>query len=272
MMNFLYFISDWVLYPLVYHVLRYRRRLVRKQLAGCDLTDDLLDVERRFYHTLCDYIVETLRLMHMSEAEARRRVEWVGIGEMSERMLREGKYTSFVYLAHFGNWEWLSSAGLWMHPEFRFAQIYHPLHNKFFDRLFLRMRQRNGGKCISMKTTLRHVITSRRQGIHEIVGVIADQCPKANGMRHSCTFLGRKTAFITGAELLSKRVPDSVAYYLEVTRPRRGYYRAELKPISLDPSSVPDFQITDAYARMLERSVRQHPHLWLWTHNRWKRV
>ena len=29
-------------------------------------------------------------------------------------------------------------------------------------------------------------------------------------------------------------------------------------------------EITKAYARELEQNIQEQPHLWLWTHNRWK--
>jgi len=30
--------------------------------------------------------------------------------------------------------------------------------------------------------------------------------------------------------------------------------------------------VTDAFAQALETRIRREPHLWLWTHNRWKRT
>jgi KDO2-lipid IV(A) lauroyltransferase len=35
---------------------------------------------------------------------------------------------------------------------------------------------------------------------------------------------------------------------------------------------MPDFEITDRYAQLLEEQIREEPELWLWTHNRWKRT
>jgi KDO2-lipid IV(A) lauroyltransferase len=31
-----------------------------------------------------------------------------------------------------------------------------------------------------------------------------------------------------------------------------------------------DHPQTVAYLRMLEQNIREHPELWLWSHNRWK--
>ncbi len=81
-------------------------------------------------------------------------------------------------------------------------------------------------------------------------------------------------------------------YYLDITRPHRGEYRAELIELKAgfqDSSEIngadeangaddaktatpSSFPITDAYVHALEASIEAHPHLWLWTHNRWKRT
>ena len=42
--------------------------------------------------------------------------------------------------------------------------------------------------------------------------------------------------------------------------------------ISTNPKEMPDFEITDRYAQLLEEQIREEPELWLWTHNRWKRT
>ena len=33
-----------------------------------------------------------------------------------------------------------------------------------------------------------------------------------------------------------------------------------------------DYQVTDAYFKLLEENIREAPQYWLWTHNRWKRT
>ena len=66
-MRVLYALSD-CLFPLIYHIARYRRKLVRRQLQECFPQQPAQwhrQVERKFYHFFCDYIVETLKLMHM---------------------------------------------------------------------------------------------------------------------------------------------------------------------------------------------------------------
>lgn len=270
-----YFLSDILVYPLVYFVVRYRIRLVKKQLRDSfpEKSDkELLDLEKRFYHFFADYIVETVKLMTMSRKEVLRRVEWVGAEWMQDDLDARGHQLGFIFLGHYGNWEWFSSLGLYMKNGFQFEQIYHPLRNKAMDELFLRMRKRNGGNCIAMKDTFRYLLMQHRSGKKMIVGAISDQSPKWEAMHQWCEFLHHKTSFFVGSETIAKKLGKSSLYFMEVSRPRRGYYRAELKLVTNTPEQFPNYGITDLYASMLEKNIKQNPHLWLWTHNRWKRT
>ncbi len=51
---------------------------------------------------------------------------------------------------------------------------------------------------------------------------------------------------------------------------RLGYYEVEIIKLFEDVSSVADFEITEAHARLLEQIIREKPEYWLWTHRRWK--
>jgi KDO2-lipid IV(A) lauroyltransferase len=65
----LYLISD-ALFLLVYHIVRYRRKIVRKNLSASFPEKSLTEIkkiERQFYHWFCDYIFETFKLLSMSD-------------------------------------------------------------------------------------------------------------------------------------------------------------------------------------------------------------
>lgn len=268
-----YFLSDYLLFPLVYYLVRYRRKLVRIQLADSfpeKGKKELRNIERRFYHFFCDYFVETLKMETMSNEEMKRRVEFVGINEMQETLLRQGKKFCFAYLGHYGNWEWMASFPLWLHEPWQGAQIYHPLHNPEVDQHFLKEREKFGGRCIPMKQTLRQILTAKQEGRHEVIGFIADQAPKVQSLHHWIDFLNHKTAVFVGNERIARQV-DAAPYYIRVTRPRRGYYRAEVLPMNISPEAGEEYAITNEYARLLEEQIREQPELWLWSHDRWKR-
>jgi KDO2-lipid IV(A) lauroyltransferase len=95
--------------------------------------------------------------------------------------------------------------------------------------------------------------------------------PFWNNIHHWVNFLNHDTPVLTGSERLTKKMNNGI-FYLYMRRPRRGYYVADVKVITLDPRSMDDYQVTDAYFKLLEENIREAPQYWLWTHNRWKRT
>ncbi len=265
----LYLLSD-LAYPIARR--RYRRKIVEQNLK--DSFPEKSDEERKkiadaYYHLLCDYIAEDIKLFSMSRKTMMRRMTFSGLEHIKEGF-DSGKDYMFAYLGHFGNWEWIASLQYWM-PYAHCSQIYHPLYNKVSDRIFLKLRQQYGGECIPMKKTLRRILEIRKNGEKVVVGFISDQLPKWNSIHHFSPFLHRETAVFTGTEQLAKKL-DAMVYYARVTRPRRGYYHCEFIPMTHTAKDYADFDLTDLYMRMLEDDIRRTPHLWLWTHKRWRRT
>lgn len=271
-LRLLYFFSDCLFFPLFY-VVKYRRKVVEKQLDECfpeKSMKEKRDIERRFYHFFCDYLMEVIKLFSISKKEMMRRMEFVGLDEVRADLERENKKFCFLYLGHYCNWEYIASLAYWL-PEIHCGQIYHRIYNQSFDDLFLKLRGQFGGESILMKDTLRRILTLRGQEKKVMIGFISDQLPKWENMNHWTTFLNHETSFFIGAERIAKQV-DAALYYVRVERVRRGYYRASFECMALYPKEYSDYELTDLYARRLEEQICQQPGYWLWTHKRWKRT
>ena len=269
----LYALSDALFYPL-YYVVRYRRRVVRRNLVESfpeKTEEEIVHIEKQFYSFFCDYIVETLKQLSLSEKEMRRRMTFSGTDDLIRDMERDDKHYTFIYLGHYCNWEWIASMPYWFPKDTVCGQIYHPLYNKAFDRLFLEMRSRYGAQCIPMKETLRKILEMRRRSNHVVVGFISDQAPKWNSIHHFTPFLHHDTPVFIGTEKLGRKL-DAVIYFADVTRPRRGYYHCHLYRMVDNVEAVPEYQVTDVYMQHLEQMIRRAPQYWLWSHNRWKRT
>ncbi len=270
-MSFHYCLSDWLVYPLVYHVLRYRRQVVRKNLLRCfpDKSDnERLVIERNFYHWFCDLAVEIVKVHSISADEILQRVEYRNLPEV-EASLKDHDF-ALCYLSHYGNWEWMIALPLLLHG-YGECQIYHPMRNKVFDRWFLANRSKFGAVNIKMKETLRKLVAIRQEN-HFAFGCIADQLPKERNVHHMVNFMGNETKVFTGSEQLGRKLNMSF-FYAKVTRPQRGKYIVELQRLdngAIDPDAS-EFAFTDEYFRLFEQDVLEHPELWLWTHDRWKR-
>lgn len=266
-----YIISDF-LYLLLYKVMGYRRKVVWKNLSASfpeKSEAELKEIERGFYHFLCDYFVETVKMMTISKKEIKKRMAFKGV-EVLDEVVESGQSIA-MYLGHYCNWEWITSMPLWVTPKVQCGQIYHPLENKFFDRLILRSRERLGALCISMQDTLREMVRYKREGQPVLIGYISDQAPNWSNIHHWVDFMNQDTPVLTGTERIAKKM-NHAAFYMEVHRVKRGYYEAEFKLITREPQKLEDFKLTDMYFDMLEKSIRKAPEFWLWSHNRWKRT
>lgn len=269
----LYVLADFF-YLVVYRLLKYRRQVVWKNLTSSFPEKDeatLRRIERASYHWLCDYAVETIKLLSIRDEHLLRRIEFRGVEEL-EKCYDEGQNCAAI-LGHYCNWEWLSATGLAFkrYPEAVTGLIYHPLYNDAFDRLFIDIRKAHGGRCIPKKDVLRHLVTCKQEGRNYLFGYISDQAPRWMNTHLWIRFLNHDTAVFTGGERIMRKMNDAV-FYVEMERPRRGYYTCTFKLITRDITALPENAVTVRFFEMLEESIRRNPGCYLWTHNRWKRT
>ncbi|WP_455586433.1 lysophospholipid acyltransferase family protein [Bacteroides sp.] len=271
-LRLLYIFSDILYFPLYYGV-RYRRRIVRKNLIEAFPEKgqaEILQIEKGFYRYFCDYMVETVKLFTMSERQVRKRMTFGGVEKINE-IIKERDCV--LYMGHYCNWEWVVSLPLHLSggDDFVIGQIYHKLENAAFDKLFQRMRSRFYAINIEMFVALRQLVRFKQQKKHFMIGFISDQSPNWNFINMWTDFLNHKSSFFVGAESISK-LTNAVVLYLDIKCVKRGYYHAEFIPMTECPKSFPDYDITVDYARRLEQTIRRAPQYWLWSHNRWKRT
>ena len=205
-----YIISDFI-YLVVYHLVGYRVKLVRKNLADSfpeKSETELRQIERDFYRWFCDYLVETVKLLTISEKELKRRMVFKGT-EIVDEVVESGQSCA-AYLGHYCNWEWITSLPLWVSPKAQCGQIYHVLENSEFDRLFLNIRQRMGAVCIPMAETLRRLAEYRQKQQPVVIGYISDQVPFGDNTHHWLDFLNHDTPVLTGTERLERRAGQDV--------------------------------------------------------------
>lgn len=270
-LRILYVLSDGLFY-LIYYVVKYRRPLVRKHLFDCFPEKDeaeRIKIEREFYSWFCDYIVESIKLFTMSKEQIKKRMQFVGAEKVKETCLKG--QSCAIYLGHYCDWEWVTSLPLWLGDDITCGQLYHPLENAEFDKLFLRLRNRLGAVCIPMEESIRKILKMRQEGKPIVIGFIADQVPHWNSIHYFTNFLHHDTPVLTGTERIIKKM-NMAAYYLDIQRVKRGYYKAEFKLLTETPKEYKDYDITEMYFRSLEKTIQRQPPYWLWTHNRWKRT
>lgn len=268
----LYALSD-VLYLLIYRVVGYRKKLVRKNMRDSfpeKSAEELSVIEKKFYHFFCDYILETIKLATISQDEMKRRVKFNGVEHINDCI--DKGHNVALYIGHYCNWEWVTSIGLHVPDNIFGGQVYHILNNKALNALLLYIRSRMGTESISMQVILRRIIEVQRTHKPQVIGFISDQVPLYPATRYWTDFLNHKdTIVITGTEVIAKKFDFSCIYF-DISRPRRGYYDVDIIPMVENSKDVPDWDITEQYFRLFEKTIQRAPEYWLWTHNRWKRT
>ena len=264
----LYILSDFN-YLLMYRIGRYRRKVVRENLKKSfpeKSKEERLQIERRFYRYLSDYMLEDLKMLHMSPEDLYQRMTYKNTEQYLELTEKYGGI--IVMIPHYANYEWLIGMGAIMKPGDVPVQVYKPLKDKYLNELFQRIRSRFGGYNIPKHSTAREIIKLKREGKKMVVGLITDQWPSGNE-KYWTTFLGQETAFLNGAERIAKMMNFPV-FYCDLTKPGRGYCIAEFKLMTEKPKETSEGEITEMFANYLEQTIRREPAYWRWSHKRWK--
>ncbi len=262
----LYLLSDGV-----YHLVRiigYRKHVITQNLRYSfpqKSEAELIEIRNNFYRHFSDILLETLRLRYISKRQMQKHVSFENI-EYLEQMTRQGRDV-IALLAHFGNWEYVPAINLYITA--LGCDVYRPLKNKNYDRLMLKLRSRFGNRNIKMKETLREIISMKQNNIRFVLGLIADQSPSRSEKLVYLPFLNQNTPALLGPEKIARRTND-VVVFLEMSRPRRGHYHIKVVPLFEDAQSTVDMEITKTYMKHLEQMILKTPHLWLWSHKRWK--
>lgn len=270
-LSMLYAIADYLIYPLVRYVARYRLKLVRKNMRLSfpeKSASELNDLVNAFYHHFADILVEIIHGYRASDEEMRQRVVFENMDVLED--LARKKHGVIAYLGHVGNWEWIADVGK------QFADksiveynVYRKQKNANADKAMLLLRSKRGGECVEKNQLLRKLVQLRHADHPFVIGLIADQKPSPRNAHTWTTFLNQDTAFLDGGEVLSRKFNLGVVY-ANIISPQRGYYRIHFEVITDNPNSLPENEITLSYARLIEANIRQQPARWLWTHNRWK--
>lgn len=263
----LYALSDFLFF-VSYRLVKYRKKVVYKNLKNSfpeKSEAEIREITKDFYRNLCDYGVETLKLLTISKKELMRRMQFAN-PELLQGF--KSKNQSIFFLAsHQFNWEWMLVGASLVFP-FDIEFVYQPVKNKFFDRFSLTTRSRFGALGIKRKDVAREII-KRRNKLKGLASV-ADQYPGYDSdKKYSSTFLNQETVFFYGTNQLAQLTQFPVLYY-KVEKVKRGHYLSTPVLLGEPPYDKTSDAIIERYVRELELSIQKNPSNYLWSHNRWK--
>jgi KDO2-lipid IV(A) lauroyltransferase len=255
-------------YYLVYYILGYRKKVVLENLRNSfpDKSDkEITAICKGFYKHFCDVIFETIKAFTISRSELDKRCYFT---EESKKIFKEysdAKQTVVVVIGHCSNWEWIPLS-YQINFEQKLLGVYHPLSNKVFDEVILKMRSKFGGKIISMKEFYPFLIRNRNTNFS--LGLNADQSPPPESA-YWTKFLNQDTAVFNGPSKIAKKFNYPMVYGNAI-RVKRGVYEVEFKLVCENPQAFTEDQLTEMHLKCLETNILQQPESWLWSHRRWK--
>lgn len=263
----LYFLSDCI-YGLIYYIIGYRKKTVRENLAIAlpHLSDkERLVIEKKFFHHMVDLFLEMAKTMTISRKEIERRYKFNNLEVYKEL---ETKQKSIALMcAHYASYEWAVSMNHYI--DYKGVGIYKRIRNKYFDKLVKDIRSRFKAHLITTKETIPVISNNYRNKILSIYGFASDQSPKISSTYHWGSFMGIEVPVHTGAEMLAKKY-DMNVIFLRTRKVKRGFYEATFEVLSEDIKSVPNYEVTDKFLRLVEQQIYEAPEFYLWTHKRWK--
>ena len=268
----LYAIASFVLYPLLYYVVHYRRSMVMSNIRYCfpEMSEAACkQMARQFYHHFADLCVEIIHAYRISDEELRERAVFEGLDEAQAAFLQQ-KGGVFM-LGHMGCWEWMADVAKRLdRNRIHTNVIYLKLDNKSADCIMMQIREKRGCTPIEMHKLLREAVRLRKESSKaEVYCMLADQKPSWRSLQFYTDFFGHNTPFLTGSEKIARKFAYPV-YYADITMPSRGHYNIRLLPITTNAQCCEEGFVSREYVKLLEANIIKQPSIWLWSHNRFK--
>ncbi|MHA7943813.1 lysophospholipid acyltransferase family protein [Formosa sp. 3Alg 14/1] len=263
----LYAFSDF-LYVLLYHIIGYRRKVVKMNLDLVFPNKSEVEktrITKAFYHHLCDMTVESMKSLTISDAEMKKRFQFQSLDVIQD--LIDNNKSVALMCAHYGSWEWIFV--LQSYIDVKGYAVYKKLRNPYFDKLVKKIRAKYDSYLITTKETVPTLMRAKVNGDLNICGFVSDQSPKLHSAHYWADFMGIKVPVYTGAEMLSKRLDMSVVFF-KTKRLKRGYYETTFELLAEHAKDYKDYEITDLFLRKVEKQIEEAPEYYLWTHKRWK--
>lgn len=264
----LYIFSDFV-YILIYRVIGFRKKVVRGNLemALPHLSEkERREIEKKFYHHLCDMFLEMIKTISISKSEIEKRFAFENLDTYKD-LEKKGKDIALL-ASHYASYEWLISMNNYI--DFQGVGIYKKIANKHFDRLVKNIRLKFKAQLVTTKKTKEAIIKNKQNGIKCVYGFASDQTPSISNRNYWYKFMEIETPIHIGAEILAKEF-DMNVILLTVKKVKRGYYEASFEILcDTNVKDIPNYEISETFIKRVEEQIYDAPEFYFWIHKRWK--
>ena len=262
---FIYLLSDFV-FLILFKIIGYRKKVVFQNLKNSFPTKndrELNSIMSKFYHHLCDVILESLKGFTISEKQLRKRLIIRNSNLINEIALNNKGV--ILVGGHINNWE-ICAQGVSLYSNHKCVAIYKPLSNKFFNSKIINSRSKYGLLLTPMKEA-RELFENSISDKAIIFG--SDQSPSNPKNAYWMKFLNQDTGVLFGAEKYAVE-HDLPVVYVRIFKMKRGFYEVEYELVTNESSKSKHGEITEKFTKMIEADIVKNPEYWLWSHKRWK--
>lgn len=229
--------------------------------------DEVRAIARRCWRHFGRILLDTLSFPRFSAASVGPVVEYQGLEHL--RAAYAAGRGAICFSAHFGHWE---LSGLMQgHLGMRLALVARPLDNPRLERLLTELRGSSGNEIVHQRNALKVMLSALRRG--DGVAVLIDQDARDAGV--FVPYFGKSASTTPVVALLALRTGAPLIPSFSIPLPKGRYRIVYEPPVSVVATGDRDAnvaRITAECTAIVERWVREYPHLWLWMHRRWKTV
>jgi KDO2-lipid IV(A) lauroyltransferase len=254
--------ATWVMRRVVRHRVETVRANIERSFPQLPAREQRR-IESRYYANLSQVLAEVLRMGGLRREELQRRIRFSN-PQLLRDLVASGS-SALAVCAHQCNWEWLLLA-LSVQLELPVQAAYKPLRGQLAERLMRALRSQFGAELVPAKELLTSLLRRRDA---RAIAMVADQAPVSSDFKHWTRFLEQPTAFYMGPEKIAQATRFAVVF-VAMRRLSRGHYEVICELLAPPGERTTAGEITERYARAVERQVRAAPADWMWSHRRWK--
>ena len=254
--------ATWAMRRVVRHRIETVRTNIERSFAQLPVRERRR-IESDYYANLSQVIAEVLKMGSLSREALQQRIVF-----SNPQLLREvvtAGSSVLVVCAHQCNWEWQLLA-LSAQLRVPVQAAYKPLRGALGERVMRTLRSQFGAELVPAKELLGNLLRRRDA---RVIAMVADQAPVSSDFKHWTWFLDQFTAFYMGPEKIAQAARFAVIF-AGMRRRSRGHYEVGFETLAAAGERAAPGEITERYARAVERQVRAAPADWLWSHRRWK--
>lgn len=260
-----------ILSNVAYLILFERRRIAIENLRNSfpeKNLNELKSIARKVFQNIGITFIELLYFPKFNDQIINSVVKFKNLNLMLEKY---NEQKGLIMLSgHFGNWELIAFSTGYV-TGYPLTIVVKTQSNKLVDKLINEHRTLLNNKVVPMQSAVREIFNTLRTG--GVVAMLADQsAPKESVF---VRFFNREVATFQGPAVfaLKTKAPILMGF---IIRKEDFTYEVILEEIRTDDLIEYNEEnvkiLTQRHTSILEKYIRSYPHLWMWTHRRWKNV